>query len=196
MSEHDTDFTAWMEYGLGIDNLGYCATVIHDIDQDEALRRFGASDAQIYTATWADLLNRVDAENAIRGNHILAAFALGSHALLVEAFGYQGAQRPELSRGTFAVSTRCSINADSTFLVSRDGEVLATFEENCPGDAEGSGIEVLAEALSDMGIDDPRAFDEDEDSILEDLELLCRVAEVRPTMADVAGPARVALVPR
>ncbi|MQY31350.1 DUF6461 domain-containing protein [Nocardia aurantia] len=189
----DANFVAWLESGLDIE--AYCVTVIHDVDPDEALRRFGATDAEISTATWPELLRRARYEEA-DWHQVVAAFALGPHTLLVEDNGWEGSNRPDLSRGTFAVSSYCSINADSVFLVSRDGDTLATFQENCPGDAEGSDIDVLTKALAEMGIDDPRAFDEDDENFLEDLELLCRVAEVRPTIADVTAPARVAILPR
>jgi hypothetical protein len=184
----------WMDTGLlGMDG-GYCITVIHDVSPDEALRRFGAEDDQVSTSTWAELLRRASYEEAY-DHQVVAAFSLGSHTLLVENNGAEGTHRPDLSHGTFAVSSSCSINADQTFLVSRDGEILARFDEGCPSDAEGADPDVLTEPLSEMGIDDPEAFDKDDDNFLEDLELLCRVANVRPTVADVTGPAHVAILP-
>ncbi|WP_155981452.1 DUF6461 domain-containing protein [Nocardia sp. BMG111209] len=187
------DLLAWMDSGLDME--AYCVTVIHDVDPDEALRRFGVTDAEISTATWPELLRRASYEEA-DWHHVVAAFPLGPHTLLVEDNGWEGANRPDLSRGTFAVSSYCSINADTVFLVSRDGDTLATFQENCASDAEGSDIAVLTKALSEMGIDDPGAYDEDDENFLEDLELLCRVADVRPTVADVTAPARVAILQR
>ncbi len=180
----------WMEAGFGDMDGGYCLTVIHDVDPDEALRRFGADDSQIATATWAELQQRVSDENAY-DSQIVAAFVLGPHALLVEDAGDQGAISPELSRGTFAVSCHFSINADQTFLVSRDGETLATFNDGAPSQVWGAEPGVIEEALAAMGIDDPDAFD---DSLLDDIELLCQVAGVRPTVADVTAPARVILL--
>ncbi len=189
------DGLAWMTAGLGIDE-AYCVTVIHDVDADEALRRFGASDEHISTASWAELLRRATYEGADSDDRVVAAFSLGPHAMLVEDNGWSGIDLPELSRGTFAVSSFRSINADTTFCVSRDGETLATFDDNCPSLAWGADPFVLTEALAEMGIDDAEAFDADESHFLEDLELLCRVAKIRPTVADVTGRARVAILPK
>jgi hypothetical protein len=180
----------WMEAGLGDMEGGYCVTVIRNVDPDEALRRFEAEDSQIVTATWAELRRRARDENARYDSQAVAAFSLGPHALLVEDGGIEGAMRPELSRGTFAVSCHFSINADQMFLVSRDGETLATFNDGSPSKAWGAGPRVIEEALAAMGIDDPEAFDEDDDSFLDDIELLCQLAGVHPTVADVTGPAR------
>jgi len=185
---------AWMDTGLG-GMEAYCVTVIHNVDPDEALRRFGADDSQIATSTWAELLRRARYEEASPDDHVLAAFGLGPHTLLVEDGGYQGATRPDLSRGTFAVSAYSSINFDRIFLVSRDGETLATFDENMPGSAWGAEPWVVEEALSEMGIDDPAAFDDDDDSSLDDLELLRRLAGIHPTVADVTGLPRIAILP-
>ena len=50
---------------------------------------------------------------------------------------------------------------------------------------------MIEQALAAMGIDDPDAFD---DGLLDDIELLCQVAGVRPTVADITGPARAILL--
>ncbi|MEV6029030.1 DUF6461 domain-containing protein [Streptomyces sp. NPDC052036] len=117
----------------------------------------------------------------------VAAFALGPHTLLVEDNGLLGINSPALSRGTFAVSCYRSINADTNFVVYRDGEVVADHSEE--GSAEPSTPEVRA-AMAAMGSDDPleTAFDDG-------LELLCRTAGVRPTVADVTGTARWVIIP-
>ncbi|WP_216892274.1 DUF6461 domain-containing protein [Nocardia alni] len=188
--EENGDRPPWMEEGLGAMDGGYCLTVIHDVDPDEALRRLGADDSQIATATWAELQRRVSDESAY-DSQVVAAFGLGPHALLVEDGGDQGATRPELSRGTFAVSCHFSVNADQTFLVSRDGETLATFNDGALSGAWGAEPGVIEQALAAMGIDDPDAFD---DGFLDDIELLCQVAGIRPTVADVTGAARVILL--
>ncbi|MCU1679331.1 MAG: hypothetical protein JWQ81_70 [Amycolatopsis sp.] len=183
--------SAWMDAGLDMEHV-YCVTAIRDIDPDDALRRFGASADEISTSTWTDLQKRVAFEEAY-GRHIVAAFAIGSHTLLVEDNGWRGANLPELSQGTFAVSSYCSINADTAFVVSRDGVVLAALDELAPSSAEGADPGILTEALAEMGITDPEAYDADETNFLEDLELLCRLVGVRPTVADVTGAARVAI---
>ena len=187
--------SAWMDAGLRMNGV-YCVTVIRDVDPDEALRRFGAEDDQISTATWPELLRRASYEEHDVHDHVVAAFAVGSHTLLVEDNGWEAANRPDLSRGTFAVSSYCSINADQVFLVSRDGEILAEFDDNYASSAEGAEPFVVAEALAEMGIDDPEAFDADDENLLDDLELLCRVAGIRPRIADITGPAQVAILPR
>jgi hypothetical protein len=188
---------AWMDTGLGLTGGlegGYCVTVIHNVDPDEALHRFGADDGQIATSAWADLLRRASYEEASPDDRVVAAFGLGPHTLLVENNGYQGTNRPDLSRATFAVSSYSGWNLDQDFLVSRDGEILAAFDGNKPGSAWGAEPWVVEEALSEMGIDDPAAFDDDGNRCLDDLELLCMVAGIRPTIADVTGLARVAIL--
>jgi hypothetical protein len=196
--EGDGSPRAWLETGLGLAGGlegGYCVTVIHNLDPDEALRRFGADDSQIATSTWAELLRRASYEEASPDDRVVAAFGLGRHTLLVENNGYQGTNRPDLSRGTFAVSSYSSWNLDQNFLVTRDGEILATFDENMPNSAWGAEPWMVEEALSEMSIDDPAAFDDDDGRSLDDLELLCRLVGIHPTIADVTGPARVAILP-
>lgn len=174
----------------------YCVTVIHDVDPDEALRRFGAEDEQIWTATWTQLWQRVNYEESYMDSNVVAAFAMGPHTLLVEDNGYEAVDRPDLSRGTFAVSSYCSINADHRFSVSRGGETLAHFTDFFASDAEGADPDVLTAALARMGIDDIEEFDSDDDNFLADLELLCHLTDVWPEVDDVTGPARVAILPR
>jgi hypothetical protein len=73
-----------------------------------------------------------------------------------------------------------SVNADTSFLVFRDGAVVAdhTWDK---GSAEPTTPEVQA-GLAAMGAEDvmDAAFERD-------LELLCRTAGVRVTVADVTG---------
>ncbi|MEU4645588.1 DUF6461 domain-containing protein [Micromonospora sp. NPDC023814] len=190
--EYDSE---WLDRGLEVGD-AYCVTVIHDVDPDEALRRFGALDEETSTATWAQLQRRANYEDVDSDFMIVAAFPLGSHTLLIEDNGYEAADRPDLSRGTFAVSSYCSINNDHRFLVSRDGEVLASFTDFLASEAKGAAPAVLATALAEMGIDDIEAFDDDNDNYLDDLELLCRVAGVRPRVDDVTGRGRVAILRR
>ncbi|PRY31651.1 DUF6461 domain-containing protein [Umezawaea tangerina] len=173
---------AWIDEGLGMEGV-YCVTLIKDVTPDEALRRFGARD--ITTATWPELLERANVEEADLDDHVVAAFALGPHVLLVEDNGREGVRRPDLSAGTFAVSSYRSVNAQADFVVSRDGVVLARLD----GTATGADLGVLKTALAEMGVHDPGAFEADGD-----LELLCRLTGVRPTVADMTGSARVAIV--
>jgi hypothetical protein len=194
-SDDDDDFDEpWMNEGLRMDGV-YCVTVIQDVTPDEALRRLGARDDEISTSTWPELLERASYEEAdFYANIVVAAFALGPHTMLVEDNGWEGVNRPDLSAGTFAVSAYCNINAFTSFVVSRDGVVLASLEELAVSSASGADPGVLTEALLEMGIHDPDAFDEDEENFLNDLELLRRLTGVTPTVADVTGSARVAII--
>lgn len=177
------DYTSWLEK---LNDQAYCVTVIHDLDPDTALRRLGADPSRITTGTWTDLEERADLEDA-EMDTVVAAFALGPHTMLVEDNGYAGVRSPGLSEGTFAVSCYMSVNADTAFVVYRDGEVVAdhTWDN---GDDEVI-IPEVGQALAAMGSEDvlETAFDHD-------VELLCRTAGVRPTVADVSGPARLAVI--
>jgi hypothetical protein len=177
------DHTAWLE---ALNDEAYCVTVVHDLDPDTALRRLGADPSRITTGTWTDLAERADLEDA-GTDTVVAAFALGPHTLLVEDNGYRAIHAPELSAGTFAVSCSMSVNADGKFLVYRDGEVVADHGQD-NGDDEVTTPEVRR-ALAEMDADDvlDTAFERD-------VELLCRTAGVRPTVADVTGPARLAII--
>lgn len=110
--------------------------------------------------------------------------------------GYEAVYRTDLSRGTFAVSSYGSINAAHLFVASRDGEVLASFVNNYAGSAGGADPGLLTPALAEMGIDDIKIFDADDENFLNDVELLCRVSGVNPRIGDVTGPARVAILHR
>ncbi|MER7470768.1 DUF6461 domain-containing protein [Micromonospora sp. NPDC000018] len=194
-SDDDGDAPEWLATGLKAHS-AYCITVIHDVDPDEALRRFGALDTEISTATWTQLRRRADFEDLDSEGLIVAAFALGPHTLLVEDGGHEAVDRPDLSRGTFAVSSFSSADDDHRFLVSEDGEVLASFTYGLASLAEGADPTVLTEPLAEMGIDDIDEFDDDDDSFLDDVELLCRVAGVSPEIGDVTAPARGAILRR
>lgn len=172
---------------------GYCIMVIHDISPADALRRFGADDDQISVSTWVE-----SAIDQLRGRRRLPRRrrVRARRTLLVEEGGREGVERPDLSRGTVAASSCCSIDSNQTFLVSEDCETLATFDGNYRSDAEGADISVLEEPLFEMGIDDPDEFDEGEDNFLDDLELLCRITGIRPTVPNVTEPAHVAILPR
>jgi hypothetical protein len=180
VAETAEDYTSWLEK---LNDEAYCVTVIHDVDPDTVLRRFGAEPSRITTGTWTDLQERADLEDAAMDT-VVAAFPLGPHTLLVEDNGFRGVHSPELSEGTFAVSCYMSVNADTAFVVYRDGEVVG----DDTGDEEMNTPEVRR-ALAEMGSEDvlDTAFEHD-------VELLCRTAGVRPTVADVTGPARLAII--
>jgi hypothetical protein len=179
------DFNAWMSVLVGSEG-GYCTTVIHDVTPDEALRRLGARPEHITSGTWDELMTQAEIEETDLDDLVVAAFALGPHTLLVENNNWAGVNAPELSRGTFAVSSYRSINADMYFRVFRDGDVVGDHSGN--GTAEATTPEVDA-AMEAMETDDVL------DAVFEeDLELLCRAAGVRPTVADVTGAARWAII--
>ncbi|MEV4968258.1 MULTISPECIES: DUF6461 domain-containing protein [Streptomyces] len=184
-AEPEEDFEAWMDELTGC--VSYCATVVHDMTPDEALQRLGAAPDRIRIGTWDDLLTQSEIEDCGLDDVRVGAFALGPHTLLVEDNGHLAMSSPELSRGTFAVSCSSSINADRDFVVYRDGEVVADHSEE--GEAEPTTPEVLA-AMAAMGADDPQ-----DTAFHDNLELLCRTAGVRPTVADVTGTARWAIIP-
>ncbi|MFD6286763.1 DUF6461 domain-containing protein [Streptomyces sp. NPDC060205] len=179
------DFEAWLEELNGLEY--FCVAVVHDTTPDEALLRLGADPDQIRTGTWADLLTQSDIEDAGMDDVCLAAFALGPHTLLVENNGHPGTENAALSPGTFAVACSRSINADTSFMVYRDGEVVADHSEE--GAEEPTTPEVRA-AMAAMDADNPQgaAFDAP-------LELLCRTAGIRPTAADVTGSGRWVILP-
>jgi hypothetical protein len=179
------DFESWLDALM--QEQAYCVTVVRDVQPDEALRRLGARPEQVSTGTWQDLLAQAAREEADFNDVVVAAFALGPHTLLVEENGWQGIGSPQLSEGTFAVSCYRSINADSSFVLFRDGDEVADHSWD-NGSPEPTTSEV-EQALAAMGCEDPidTAFEHD-------LELLCRTASVRPTVADVTGLARIALI--
>ncbi|MFJ3325640.1 DUF6461 domain-containing protein [Streptomyces griseus] len=180
------DFEAWLEELTGLDG-GYCATVVHDMTPDQALLRLGVPSDRVRTGTWDDLQTQREIEDSGMDDLRLAAFALGPHTVLVEDHGYPRIDGAALSGGTFAVSCYRSINADTTFLVYRDGEEAADHSEE--GSPEPTTPEVRA-AMAAMGADDPQ-----EAAFGSPLELLCRTAGVRPTPTDVTGTGRWVIVP-
>ncbi|QUQ65206.1 hypothetical protein JJ691_29280 [Kutzneria sp. CA-103260] len=169
-----------------MDDTAYCATVIHDVEPAEALRRLLGEDVEIHEGSWNDLRTLADEQDLDWEDTAVAAFPIGRHTLLVEDNGWAARERPDLSAGTFAVTCYMSVNADTSFLVFRDGAVVAdhTWDN---GSAEPTTPEVLA-ALDAMGADDVI-----EAAYEHDLELLCRTAGVRVTVADVTGTCRYAV---
>lgn len=164
-----------------MDDTAYCATVIHDIEPADALRRLLGDEITVHDGTWADMQTLAGELDLDWEDNVVAAFRLGRHTLLVEDNGWAARDRPELSAGTFAVTCYMSVNADSSFRVFRDGAVAAdhTWDN---GSAEPITPEVRA-ALAAMSAEDVM-----EAAYERDLELLCRTAGVRVTVADVTGP--------
>ncbi|QFZ18599.1 DUF6461 domain-containing protein [Saccharothrix syringae] len=177
------DYTSWLS--ALVHDGAYCATVVHDIDPDEALRRLGARPGGIATGTWSELRKRVDPDSGVA----VAAFTLGWHTLLVQAGSRLAPPRPNLSAGTFAVTCCREAGADPAFLVFRDGAVVADHRGGDPGDRPRAPE--VRRALAAMGVDSPARA-----AVERDLELLCRTAEVHPTPLDVVRPARIAVIGR
>ncbi|MBQ0854747.1 Curculin domain-containing protein (mannose-binding) lectin [Streptomyces sp. BH-SS-21] len=180
------DFETWLEELNGLEY--FSVAVVHDTTPDEALLRLGADPGRVRTGTWDDLRTQSEIEDAGMGDVCLAAFALGPHTLLVENNGHPGTENSVLSPGTFAVACSRSINADTSFMVYRDGEVVADHSEE--GSEEPTTSEVRAAMAAMDADDDPcqAAFDDT-------LELFCRTAGIRPTVADVTGIARWVILP-
>ncbi|WP_130796891.1 DUF6461 domain-containing protein [Streptomyces otsuchiensis] len=203
---------AWAEE-LGLDDW-YCVTVVRDTAPDTVLTRLGAEPEEITTATQQQLFRRTSFEDRSGHDSAAIAFPLGPHTLLVEHSGWAAWRLPALSVGAVAV-TVYSVMGDERFMVSRDGQTLAgyqdeTFGEPGIGDPEPA---VIAPALREMGHDqlaernlahrpfhvadgweedlDEDEEHEDEDQEVDSLELMCRVARVRPTPAHVRAPGRV-----
>jgi len=183
---------AWAEVLVLRD--AYRLIVIRDVDPDEALRRLGADDDQISTSTWRELLQRASAEDVDpMESEVAAAFALGPHALVVEPFGWFPLDAARLAPGTVAVTSSRTRDADPSFDVFKNGLSLAALTQ--AGAADGAESDVVLAALAEVGIDEPEDFDEDQFERPDNLELLCRIAGVRPTLEDAIGPARVAIFP-
>ncbi|NJQ02014.1 DUF6461 domain-containing protein [Streptomyces zingiberis] len=183
----------WMDYlDMGEH---YCVTVIQNVTPYEALRRFGAADDEISVSTWRKLRDRVEFEEVDHHhNHVVAAFALGPHALLVEDIGNEGVHRADLSVGTFTVSAFANHSYEHVS-VSRDGEELASMHLSSLRAVEGPHPEEITRVFPEMGIDDAEAFEDDPESFFNDLELLRRIAGISPGVADLAGQAHVAIIP-
>ncbi|MFF5727586.1 DUF6461 domain-containing protein [[Kitasatospora] papulosa] len=179
------DFGAWMTELT--DQVSYCATAVHDTTPDEALVRLGADPASIRTGGWSDLLTQSEIEETGMEDVRVAAFALGPHTLLVEDNGLLGIGSPALSKGTLAVSAYSSVNGDTDFVVHRNGETVVDRHGNISEDPVPPELDA---AMAAMGTGDPL------EAAFEDiLELLCRTADIRPTVADVTGTARFTIIP-
>jgi hypothetical protein len=169
------DFTAWLA-GL-VDPDSYGLTVVHDLDPATALRRLDADIVE--PGTWQDLLKHVAEDELAGEDMVAAAFAVGPHAVIVEDNGCRGQETPEISAGTFAVSCSVNVNGLAYFRVFRDGAVIADLGE---GHDEELTVPEVISALTEMGLPgclypDPLRYP----------ELVCRIAGVRPTAADVSG---------
>lgn len=176
----DGSWDDWMSALIGDE--AYCATLIHDVDPADVLRRLFADcdDVKIHDGTWEDLQALAVELQVQFDDTVVAAFGIGKHTLLVEDNGCEALDRPDLSAGTFAVTCHRSVNANSNFRVFRDGATVADHDWGS-GSAEPTTPEVR-EALAAMGSEDAMEI-----ALEHDLELLCRTAGVKVTVADVTG---------
>jgi hypothetical protein len=163
-----------------MDDTAYCVTLIHDIAPVEALRRLVGDEVHLHEGTWQDMWTLAGELEADWDDTVVATFAIGRHTLLIEDNGWQAQRQPTISTGTFAVVCFRNVNAHSSFEVFREGEVVADHSFDW-GSAELSTPEVRS-ALLAMGSHDPMntAYEHE-------LELFCRTAGVRVTVADVTG---------
>ncbi|MFI6663237.1 hypothetical protein ACIBL8_48120 [Streptomyces sp. NPDC050523] len=143
----------------------------------------GIEPVQFMAGTWQELQGYAPRQDPALGEGIIAAFALGPHTLVVDDTqgGEAAVRHLELSQGTYAVS--CSlVYLDKAFVVHRDGETVA--DHNTFDGSEEPNTPEVRRALAAMGSEDLIATVSEHD-----VELLCCTAGVRPTAADVAGPA-------
>jgi hypothetical protein len=172
----------------------YRVIAIRDVGPDESLRRLGTGDDQISTSTWRELLRRASFEDADPlENEVAAAFALGPHTLIVQPYGWFPLDAERLAPDTLAVISSCSTEADTSSDVFRNGHSLAGASQACS--ADGTEPSIVLAALAEMGVDEPEERDGDQYNRIDGLELLCRMAGIRPTLEDATGPARVAIFP-
>jgi hypothetical protein len=181
---------AWVDSLTG--ERGYCGTVVRDLEPIEALGWLGLTEDAVTRGTWAQLADRRDRHLAGDDAVTVAAAALGPRTLLLAGDWRAGPPGPELSAGTLAV-THCHItrvrddgpsrrdDMESDFVVHRNGTLVTQLREK-PSRRKGVKLPEVAAALADMGSWNAVTW-----ARLYGLELMCRVAGVSPTAADLAG---------
>jgi hypothetical protein len=175
---------SWVDSLVG--ERGYCATVALDLAPAEALRRLGLPSGKVVRATWPRLQARCSERAGAAAT--VGAVPLGPHTLLLADDRCAGPPGPALSAGTTAVTSCHSagtggtgVNSASTFLVQRDGAVVAEIGVT-PHRHKGIRLPEIRQALSGM-----RSAAAVITAETGDLELMCRVAGVSPTAADLTG---------
>jgi hypothetical protein len=185
---------AWSEATLAVcfDSLatgrGYTAVVVRDLTPAEALRRWGLDEAS--TATWQELASR-----STNDEIAVAAVPLDGHTLLVAGTAWvQGGD--QLSAGTTAV--RHSYDPQrawpSEWSMHRDGATIAHVREEPPKRRKGVNRPEIRQAVEEMNEHQSWSAP-DWFASFRSLELMCRVAGVRPTAADLRGPLLGGVVP-
>ncbi|WP_216893307.1 DUF6461 domain-containing protein [Nocardia alni] len=185
------------ETGLDLE-IGYCITMVRDVDPREALDRFGVNDETIRTAPWSELVAQVSTLEPPEHHGVTAAFAFGGHTVLVEDFGYRGrsAEWTEpLSQGTEAVNVYLSPSSLKLELtIIRDGQQVAFIDGDAPDDVDTDDPK-LAESLArfaraalapwDENDEPPESF---EDGWVDLLQVACDYLGLRPTVSDISRP--------
>ncbi|MEV1047612.1 DUF6461 domain-containing protein [Streptomyces sp. NPDC049916] len=205
MGSASSDYSSLWVGSTGLDlDPGYCITMVRGVHPRSALLRIGIDETAVRTAPWSELRAYVSALDFADQYVPSAAFVVGEYTLLIEENGYRGYQ-PEwnlpLSRDTDVVSVHLNPASDRQVLsVVRDGEQLAFIDGDEPeiihaDDAELAGrlIHLCYDALKPWEEDepDPEEFD---DGWVDLLQVACDYLELRPTVADVSGPAPGAAV--
>lgn len=160
---------------------GYSATLVEGLSPAEVLRR--CSVPAPVTSTWEDLRTQRDDENPAAV--VIGAVTLGRHTLLL-------ADRPwfdatALSAGARTITTSRAPGGDNDpgsgeWTMHRDGVNTAHFRADPPIRRRGARLPELSRPLMAMG-----SYDVAWTAGSEGLELMCRVAGVSPTAADLGG---------
>jgi len=161
---------------------GYTAVVVRDVPPAEALRRWGLGEAATVSGTWQQLQSR-RAEDEIA----VAAVRLGPHTLLMAGAAWvQGGD--ELAAGTTAVRHSYDATCDwsSEWSMHRDGVTISHIREEQPKRRVGVDLPEMVRAVQEMNEDNSWSSP-DWFASYQSLELMCRVAGVRPTAADLRG---------
>jgi Domain of unknown function (DUF6924) len=180
---------SWVDCLVG--NRGYCATIVRNLRPAEALRRIGLPDDAVLCGTWQQLQalrlqSRSDGRTTRLADATVSAIALGPHTLVLADDPKAGPPGPALSAGTTAV-TSChnagtadiDLMSENDFLLQRDGVVVAQLRKKPPR-RRGVKLPEIQQALTGMNFDQAVAT-----AVFWDLELMCRVAGVAPTAADL-----------
>ena len=161
---------------------GYTAVVVRDVSPAEALRRWGLNDASTVEARWQQLQSRcADDEVAV------AAVRLGRHTLLMAGAPWvQGGD--QLSAGTTAVrhSYDQTCGWSSEWSMHRDGVTVSHLREEQPKRRRGMDLPEIIAAVQEMN-ERQSWSNSDWFASFQSLELMCRVAGVWPTAADLRG---------
>jgi hypothetical protein len=166
---------------------GYSTVLVEDAGPAEVLRRCCVPSAVVTSTTWENL--RAMRDDARPAADVFGAVPLGPHTLLLVDRPWLAAAR--LSAGTRTITTSRAPGggdggdgdpAGAEWTMHRDGDTTAHFRERPPVLRHGSRLPELSRPLMAMG-----SYDVTWTAEYEGLELMCRVAGVSPTAADLGG---------